>query len=62
MKIEADKLTIYPIGGDRVLRRRNMAEPGSPPPAHNPALVPRRGRIPVRLIEEPIVIPAREPG
>jgi hypothetical protein len=56
-KFEPDKVTIYPIGLDRVPKREHwMAPPkDKPPPPHNPRLVARRP-IKVHLIEEPIVI------
>ncbi len=57
MKFEPDKVTIYPIGLDRVPKRDHwMAPPkGKPPPPNNPRLVATRP-IDIHLIEEPIVI------
>jgi hypothetical protein len=57
MKFEPDKVTIYPIGLDRVPKREHwMAPPkGKPPPVHNPQLVATRP-IDIHLIEEPITI------
>ena len=57
MKFEPDKVTIYPIGLDKVPKREHwMAPPkGKPPPPHNPQLVATRP-IDIHLIEEPIVI------
>jgi hypothetical protein len=57
LKFEPDRLTIYPLGVDKVPDRdgwRN-APMGAGAPPHNPKLVPRKP-IDVRLIEPPIVI------
>ena len=56
-RFERDKLTIYPVGLDRVPRRSEWREPdpAKPRPAHNPKLVPA-SEFEVRLIEQPIVI------
>ena len=56
-KFEKDRLTIYPLGVDRIpspyaWTSRRSADAV---PSHNPQLVARRP-IPVRLIEKPIVI------
>jgi hypothetical protein len=61
MKFEPDKLTIYPLGIDKVPREDQWVEApkvGTPLP-HNPAFVPARPMI-VRLIEAPIIIHASE--
>jgi hypothetical protein len=57
MKFEPDKVTIYPIGLDRTPRHDFWMTPpkDKPPPRHNPQLVATRP-IPIKLIEEPIVI------
>ena len=60
MRFDADKLTIYPIGVDRIPHRyfwRNRPD-GAPTLSHNPRLV-AAGHIDVRLIERPIVIPRK---
>jgi hypothetical protein len=56
-KFEPDKLTIYPIGIDRIPPRRFWtSREGAPSvPEHNPALIGKRD-MRVRLIETPIVI------
>lgn len=57
LKFEPDRLTIYPLGVDKVPDRygwRN-APVGAGAPSHNPKLVPNKP-IDVRLIENPIVI------
>jgi hypothetical protein len=57
LKFEPDRLTIYPLGVDKVPDRygwRN-APMGASAPSHNPKLVPSKP-IDVRLIETPIVI------
>jgi hypothetical protein len=62
-KFERDKLTIYPIGIDRVPRPRdwtNARNDSSRMPAKS-KLYPRRP-IDIRLIEEPIVIRADDAG
>jgi hypothetical protein len=58
LKIEADKLTIYPLGIDRVPgpdRWLNAPRGKANPMPHNPRLIAARP-IDVRLIENPIVI------
>jgi hypothetical protein len=57
LKFEPDKLTIYPLGVDKVPGRRGWrnAPMGAAAPVHNPRLVPAKA-IDVRLIESPIVI------
>jgi hypothetical protein len=57
MKFEPDKVTIYPIGLDRIPKNEHwMAPPkDKPPPPHNPQILATRP-IPIHLIEEPIVI------
>ena len=59
-RFERDRLTIYPIGLDRVPRARDYREPdpGQPRPPHNPKLVAAAGTLAPRLIEQPIVIHA----
>jgi hypothetical protein len=56
-KFEPDRLTIYPLGVDKVPGRRGWrnAPMGASAPPHNPKLVPAKP-IDVRLIESPIVI------
>ncbi len=58
LRIDENGLTIYPIGVDRVPTWRFWVarDKARAVPANNPALVARR-RIPIRLIEPPIVIP-----
>jgi hypothetical protein len=64
MKFERDRLTIYPIGLDRLPDRDDWMPArklkARKVPSGNPHLVPRT-EIPVRLIEDPIIIerPAR---
>ena len=60
IKFERDKVTIYPIGVDKVPRKSFWREPSksAAPMAHNPRLV-ASGHIDVRLIEKPIEILAR---
>lgn len=59
MRFEHDRLTIYPIGIDRVPDKRGWQDaPPAPPGTWGSLLVPRRP-IPVRLIDDPIVIEAR---
>ena len=63
LKFERDKLTIYPLGIDRVPGpdRWMNAPRGKPNPLpHNPKLIALRP-IDVRLIEEPIVISCETP-
>jgi hypothetical protein len=57
LKFEPDRLTIYPIGIDKVPDREGWlnAPMGASAPPHNPKLVPKKP-IGVRLIENPIVI------
>jgi hypothetical protein len=57
LKFEPDRLTIYPLGVDKVPDRDSWrnAPMGAAAPPHNPKLVPRKP-IDVRLIESPIVI------
>jgi hypothetical protein len=59
MKFERDRLTIYPIGLDKLPSRHAWAERSSfkraKVPQNQPHLV-SKGEIPVRLIEAPIVI------
>jgi hypothetical protein len=57
LKFEPDRLTIYPLGVDKVPDRYGWlnAPMGASAPPHNPKLVPRKP-IDVRLIETPIVI------
>jgi hypothetical protein len=57
MKFEPDKVTVYPIALDRTPPRSFwMAPPqGKTPPPHNPQLVGTHA-LPIKLIEEPIVI------
>jgi hypothetical protein len=57
MKFEPDKVTIYPIALDRTPPRSFwMAPPkDKTPPPNNPQLVATRA-LPIKLIEEPIVI------
>lgn len=57
MSFEPDKLTIYPIGLDKVPGRRGWRAPlaGERLPAHNPLILPKRPLAP-KLLEEPIVI------
>ncbi len=56
-KFEADRLTIYPIGIDRIPSERRWKDrrPEDSVPSHNPMLVARKP-VAVRLIEAPIVI------
>jgi hypothetical protein len=56
-KFEKDKLTIYPIGVDRVPNKNFWTDrpKGVTPPLHNPVLVAKKPIV-VRLIEAPIVI------
>ncbi len=58
LRIDQNGLTIYPVGVDRVPTWRFWVarDKAKAVPLNNPALVARR-RIPVRLIEAPIVIP-----
>ena len=57
LKFEPDRLTIYPLGVDKVPDRHSWrnAPMGAGAPPHNPKLVPKKP-IDVRLIESPIVI------
>ncbi len=57
LKLEPDRLTIYPLGVDRIPSRHDWrdAPTGPAAPAHNPKLVPKKP-IDIRLIETPIVI------
>jgi len=57
LKFEPDRLTIYPLGVDKVPGRHGWrnAPMGAAAPPHNPKLVPAKP-IDVRLIESPIVI------
>jgi hypothetical protein len=57
LKFERDRLTIYPIGIDRLPRRRDWTtpHPDRPRAPHNPRVVPIKP-IEIRLIEDPIVI------
>lgn len=57
LKFEPDRLTIYPLGVDKVPGRHDWrnAPMGAGAAPHNPKLVPRKP-IDVRLIESPIVI------
>jgi hypothetical protein len=57
LKLEPDRLTIYPLGVDKVPDRYGWlnAPMGAAAPPHNPKLVPRKP-VDVRLIESPIVI------
>lgn len=59
MSFEPDKLTIYPIGLDKVPGRRGWRAPlaGERLPSHNPLILPKKPLEP-KLIEEPIVIKA----
>jgi hypothetical protein len=61
LKLEPDRLTIYPLGIDKVPDRYDWlnAPMGAGAPPHNPKLVPRKP-IDVRLIESPIVIVRRD--
>ena len=66
MKFDRDTLTIYPIGVDKVPRKRfwrgrDAANAVAAGMAHNPRLV-ASGHIDVRLIEKPIVISAKGMG
>ena len=59
MRFERDRLTIYPIGIDRIPKQSFWRQRGEASEiAHNPALE-ATGHIDVRLIEKPIVIEAR---
>lgn len=57
MKFEPDRLTIYPIGLDRVPPRSFWVPPSEDraPPPNNPQLVGKHS-LDIKLIEEPIVI------
>jgi hypothetical protein len=57
LKLEPDRLTIYPLGVDKVPDRYGWlnAPMGASAPPHNPKLVPKKP-IDVRLIESPVVI------
>jgi hypothetical protein len=62
LKFERDKLTIYPLGIDKVPGPDgwlNVARGKANPLAHNPKLIAARP-IDVRLIENPIVIARSE--
>jgi hypothetical protein len=64
LKFEPDKLTIYPLGIDKVPgpdRWLNAPRGKANPMAHNPRLIAARP-IDVRLIENPIVITRLEDG
>ncbi len=60
MRFDRDTLTIYPIGVDKVPRRRfwRAPAPAAPVAPHAPRFV-ASGHIDVRLIEKPIVISSR---
>ncbi len=58
MRFDRDTLTIYPIGVDKIPRRRFWQAPTGPRMAHAPRFV-ASGHIDVRLIEKPIVISAK---
>jgi hypothetical protein len=59
MHVEPDRLTIYPIGVERVPRRWR-SDPGAGP--GEPLIVPAEGEIAPHLIEEPIVIGGADGG
>jgi hypothetical protein len=61
MKFEPDKLTIYPIGMDRVPGKDGWRDPalGEPELPNRPRLVPVRP-LPLKLLERPIVIRAKD--
>jgi hypothetical protein len=60
MRFEPDRLTIYPIGIDRVPGARGWQDaPPAAPGTWGPLLVPRRP-ITLKLIEDPIVIVSRQ--
>lgn len=60
MRFEPDRLTIYPIGIDRVPGARGWQDaPPAVPGTWGPLLVPRRP-IALRLIEDPIVIESKQ--
>lgn len=63
MSFEPDRLTIYPIGLDKVPSRRGWRAPfaGERLPDHNPLILPKKPLAP-KLIEEPIVIQAGRRG
>ena len=63
IKIELHRVTIYPLGVDKVPGRRSWAEakPGDPRNPSNSALVPKKP-IPVHLIEQPVVIEVADGG
>ena len=60
LRFDRDTLTIYPIGIDKIPRRRfwQGADKAAPPTSHAPRFT-ASGHIDVRLIEKPIVISAR---
>jgi hypothetical protein len=62
-KFEPDRVTIYPLGLDRVPRKDHWMAPPKhkAPPPHNPQLIPTVP-IDVRLIEDPVVILAGRPA
>lgn len=57
MSFAPDRLTIYPVGLDKVPGKRGWRAPyaGEMVPAHNPLILPKKPLKP-RLIEDPIVI------
>ena len=59
MSFEPNRLTIYPVGLDKIPGRRGWRAPGAGEhvPDHNPLILPKRPMTP-KLIEEPIVIEA----
>lgn len=61
-KFEPHKVTIYPLGLDKIPSASQWMAPPKhkPPQPHNPQLVPTV-RIDLRLIEDPIVISAASP-
>lgn len=60
LRFDRDTLTIFPIGVDKIPRRRfwRNPEPGDAL-AHNPRLV-AKDHINVRLIEKPVIIFRRD--
>ena len=61
MKFEKDKLTIYPIGLNRVPRARGWVEPSAAGKLrpNKPKIVPKKP-LKIHLIEDPIVIHAKD--
>jgi hypothetical protein len=56
MKFEPDKVTIYPLGLDKIPRRDQWIDGKAAPPLPNNPQIALSRPLNVKLIEEPIVI------